>query len=118
MGERLSTKRARPRFRFALPGYPTLTVGLCLCLSSGCGSGQASDELDPPPSGSAPNVYDAAPAPQDLATREIPMSSGIVAFPYDAAPGVDADDTTSSLPGDPSVVPTLVTSPPNPDKTK
>jgi hypothetical protein len=49
MGERLSTKRARPRFRFALPGYPTLTVG---------------------------------------------------------------------LPGDPSVVPTLVTSPPNPDKTK
>ncbi len=67
-------KRALPRFRFALPSYPTVAAGLVLGLCTGCGSGQSSDDPGPPSEGKTGALYDAAP-PSDADTVTMPAGS-------------------------------------------
>jgi hypothetical protein len=74
MGDGLSMKRAQPRFRFALPGYPTAVAGLVLGLCAGCGSGQSSEDPGPPSAGKIAALYDAAP-PSDADTVTMPSGS-------------------------------------------
>ena len=115
MGDRLSSRGAKPRLRFALPTYPTLTASLCVLLTAGCGG-------EGPTTGAIRSPYDAA-APQDTAEApgEHPQDAGLpskdVAPPSDASPVVDADDSEVSYPY-PGGIPMLVTSPPILDKAK
>lgn len=83
-------KRARPRFRFAGPGYPTVAAGLLLGLCAGCGSGPSSEDPGPPSAGKIGALYDAAP-PSDADTVTMPSGSAPSSYAFSNLTTAESD---------------------------
>jgi hypothetical protein len=121
MGDRLSSKGAKPRSRFALPTYPTLAASLCAVLTTGCGRG--SNNEYPPTTGKIVEPYDAALSPEDTPQAPSLPKDGRPSTQDgtpndDALPSDDADDNVTSYPDPIGIIPSLVTPSPVPDKAK